>query len=178
LKYQKEWSENNKEKRRKTAREWARKDRLNNPEKYKLKNKSESVRNAKKKYYAKNKAKCNAAAVRRAKERIKTDECYRLQAILRSRIHGAFRYKLSKKAKKSFELLGCTAEEAKKYLEKQFKDDMTWDNHGIVWEIDHVKPISSFDLSKEPEQKKAFHYTNMQPLYKLENRIKGSRVMI
>ena len=43
---------------------------------------------------------------------------------------------------------------------------MTWENHGIIWEIDHIKPCVSFDLSLEEEQKKCFHYINLQPLFK------------
>ena len=49
---------------------------------------------------------------------------------------------------------------------------MAWDNYGTgqngkgtqEWQIDHIKPCASFDLSKESEQKKCFHYTNLQPL--------------
>lgn len=43
---------------------------------------------------------------------------------------------------------------------------MNWINQGTVWEVDHIKPCSLFDLSKENEQQKCFHYTNLQPLFK------------
>jgi hypothetical protein len=43
---------------------------------------------------------------------------------------------------------------------------MNWDNHKIIWEIDHIKPISLFNLTNLEEQKQCFHYTNMQPLFK------------
>jgi hypothetical protein len=43
---------------------------------------------------------------------------------------------------------------------------MNWDNHGIIWEIDHIKPCASFDLSDIEQQKQCFHYTNLQPLFK------------
>ena len=42
---------------------------------------------------------------------------------------------------------------------------MTWENHGKIWEIDHILPCASFDLTILEEQKKCFHYTNMQPLF-------------
>ena len=73
------------------------------------------------------------------------------------------------------ELVGCTIEELKIYLEKQFKEGMTWENRGIVWHIDHIKPISKFDLTNEEEQKKCFHYTNLQPLFAIDNLRKSNK---
>jgi hypothetical protein len=43
---------------------------------------------------------------------------------------------------------------------------MTWDNHGDVWEIDHIIGCINFDLTDIEQQKKCFHYTNLQPLFK------------
>ena len=43
---------------------------------------------------------------------------------------------------------------------------MTWDNHGEIWEIDHIIPCSKFNLTEEKQQKECFHYTNLQPLFK------------
>jgi hypothetical protein len=43
---------------------------------------------------------------------------------------------------------------------------MNWGNHGVTWEIDHIKACSNFDLTKLEEQKQCFHYTNLQPLFK------------
>lgn len=43
---------------------------------------------------------------------------------------------------------------------------MNWDNHGIIWEIDHIKPCVSFNLIDPEQQKQCFHYTNLQPLFK------------
>jgi len=52
---------------------------------------------------------------------------------------------------------------------------MSWGNYG-EWHIDHIKPISSFDLTNEYELKKAFHYSNTQPLLAKENLSKGNKV--
>jgi len=178
LETSKAWAKSNKEKVRLASREWARKDYAENPVKYEEYRKTDTVKKARKRYYYSHKEQCIQATVQRNKERVKTDSLYKLKCVLRARLHGAFRYNLSNKASKSFTLLGCTAKEAKQYLEKMFKSDMNWENHGELWEIDHIIPIASFDLSSETEQKKAFNFKNLQPLYKIENRKKGSRDVI
>ena len=62
--------------------------------------------------------------------------------------------------------LGCSINGFKKHIETQFKPEMNWENHGDIWELDHILPCSSFNLELEEEQKKCFHYTNHQPLFK------------
>jgi hypothetical protein len=52
---------------------------------------------------------------------------------------------------------------------------MSWNNHGSYWEIDHIKPCSSFDLTDIEQQKQCFHYTNLQPLTIYENRSKYNK---
>jgi hypothetical protein len=70
--------------------------------------------------------------------------------------------------------LGCTAHEACDHLESLFKDGMTWENYGRGgWEIDHVIPLAMFNLQDEDDRKRAFHYTNIQPLWAEENRKKN-----
>lgn len=70
-------------------------------------------------------------------------------------------------------LIGCTLKKAREHLEAQFQPGMTWLNQGD-WHIDHIKPCASFDLTKESEQKICFHYTNLQPLWALDNLKKGA----
>jgi DNA/RNA endonuclease G (NUC1) len=48
---------------------------------------------------------------------------------------------------------------------------MTWENYG-KWHIDHIKPCANFNLSNDDEQKLCFHYTNMQPLWAIDNQRK------
>src|SRR3990167_6408044 len=110
------------------------------------------------------------------RKKLDTDPDYRLRWLLRGRVSRAMTLQLADKAYKTIELLGCSIQEARQHLEKQFKNGMTWENHG-EWEIDHRIPIASFDLTKPEEQKKAFHYTNLQPLIKLENRTKSNKLM-
>jgi hypothetical protein len=71
--------------------------------------------------------------------------------------------------------LGCSITEYRQYLEKLFKPEMTWENYGIYWEIDHIKAISNFDLTNEEEILKAFCYLNTQPLSIKENRQKSNK---
>ena len=82
-----------------------------------------------------------------------------------------------KKTHRTEELLGCTIEECKTYLESLFKEGMSWNNHGLNgWHIDHIVPCSAFDLTKIEEQKKCFHYTNLQPLWAKDNLSKGDKL--
>jgi hypothetical protein len=111
------------------------------------------------------------------KNRRKVDPNYKLAMNLRSRIRSAVKSQFGDKAYKSIELLGCTIEEARQHLESKFQDGMTWENYGMFgWHIDHIKPVSSFDLTNPEEQKKCFHYTNLQPLWAEENLTKGARL--
>jgi hypothetical protein len=74
-------------------------------------------------------------------------------------------------------LIGCNFKDARGHIEKQFTKGMTWDNHGMHgWHIDHIIPIASFDLSKPEQQRRAFHYTNMQPLWAKENMQKSDKM--
>jgi len=70
-------------------------------------------------------------------------------------------------------LLGCSANEVKLYLESKFKLNMTWNNYGTCWDIDHIVSLASFDLSDSEQLKKACHHTNLQPLWKEEHRLKS-----
>ena len=103
------------------------------------------------------------------KKRMARDPLFRLQKRLRTRVKNAIRGKGSKSLKTA-ELLGCGLDEAIDYLKGLLKDGMTWDAvlDGRI-HIDHIVPCSSFDMTKIEEQKKCFHYTNLQPLWAIDN---------
>ena len=108
------------------------------------------------------------------RDRLKTDINFKLRKTIRARIRLAL--KNDKKRSKTLKLLGVNnIITAKKHLEKLFKPRMTWKNHG-KWHVDHIKPCSSFDLTKASEQRECFHYTNLQPLWASENLAKGSKI--
>jgi hypothetical protein len=81
------------------------------------------------------------------------------------------------KSKTTTKLLGCSIEHLKQHLEKQFNNGMSWLNYG-KWHIDHIKPCASFDLSKTKEQKKCFHYSNLQPLWAKDNLSKSDKIIL
>jgi hypothetical protein len=74
------------------------------------------------------------------------------------------------------EFTGCTLEELRSRVSSQFKPGMSWDNYGTVWHIDHILPCASFDLSKLEDQRRCFHFSNLQPLFAIENIQKGARI--
>ncbi len=76
----------------------------------------------------------------------------------------------------TLDLVGCTVNELKSHIEKQFEPWMTWENHGpLTWHIDHITPCVNFDLTLESEQKKCFHYSNLRPMAAKDNVSKGSK---
>jgi len=132
-------------------------------------------------YYKNNKNKVKAYhkkilpnILEQRRERYKNDINYKLTCNLRCRLYGAL--KRNSKSAKTMELIGCDIEFLKQYIENKFTNGMDWDNvlNGKI-HIDHIIPCSSFDLSKEEHQKICFHYTNLQPLWAIDNYKKGAR---
>lgn len=109
----------------------------------------------------------------RQRKRYAEDPHFRIRQNLTNRINGALKGK-TMKAETSMKLIGCTIQELKIHLESKFREGMAWENQGITgWHIDHVVPCNDFSLSDPEEQKRCFHYTNLQPLWWHENLKKG-----
>lgn len=111
----------------------------------------------------------------RSRRKRKDDLGFKLIGNLRSRIWIAV--KRQTKGSGTREILGCSIEFLRKHLESQFKEEMSWDNYGRggrKWQIDHIKPCASFDLTKPEDQRKCFHYSNLQPLWQKDNLEKRS----
>lgn len=73
-------------------------------------------------------------------------------------------------------LLGCSINEFVQHIENQFTDDMTWENYGTYWEIDHVIPLN-YGKPEPAEALKRLHYMNTQPMLKTTNRSKRSNIL-
>lgn len=110
------------------------------------------------------------------KKRILTDPVFKLKESLKTSIYIALRrYGYTKKSR-THEILGCSYEQLKQYLESKFESWMNWNNHGLYngtecygWDIDHITPLSS--AKTEDDIIKLNHYTNLQPLCSYVNRV-------
>jgi hypothetical protein len=124
-------------------------------------------------YDKKNRQKINE----RRKKRTKEDINYRLAIGLRSRLNAAI--KGNYKSGSAIKDLGCTIPELKLYLESLFQSGMSWENWGRghgKWNIDHIIPLSSFDLTDREQFLKANHYINLQPLWAIDNIKKSNKI--
>jgi len=106
-------------------------------------------------------------------KRYATDPLYRIQHLMRGRFKCAVK-KESRGRYSCLKLIGMQLKEYKIYLQGQFRDGMTWENQGVVWEIDHIRPCASFDLTDPAQQAECFAWHNTQPLLCNENRRKGA----
>ena len=144
-----EWYEKNKEHRKEYLKQW----RIDNIDKWKkLKRDYERNRKAR-------------------------DPLYKLISNFRTAIYQVLKESNVEKNKSYFDILGYTPEELIIHLEKQFKDDMTWDNYGI-WHVDHKLPITSFDIQEmgDEEFMKCWCLDNLQPMWGEENIRKSNKL--
>jgi hypothetical protein len=154
---------------------------LNNQEKVKIARKKhyeknqDEIKNKRKEYYDSNKEKvllCNSNYV---KKRIKGDVIFKLIINVRSRMSAYVNKNKIHKNNNTFNIVGITPIELKEYLEKKFQDGMCWENYGTYgWHIDHIVPLSI--AKTEEELYKLCHYTNLQPLWREENLLKGNKL--
>ena len=105
------------------------------------------------------------------RKRRREDPSFRITENCRRRIHSILKGKV--KSASSQKLIGCTWKYLKQWIESQMTDIMTFE----TIHIDHMMPLSSFDLSKAEEQRKASHYTNLQPMLPSEYMSKGNNII-
>jgi hypothetical protein len=152
------WTQANQEKRKQVARDWVRR----NPD-----------------YVRKNAKEWRDRNLERARKNQRNSYCSRAQhdvlfcitQRLRARIHAAL--KGSGKSKSTFDLLGATKEEVLKHLESQFLPGMSWENRS-EWHIDHIVPVGC--RKSEKHLHALFHYTNLRPLWGMDNQAKNAKI--
>lgn len=118
-------------------------------------------------YWAKNKTMLQPKRTEYMREKRASDEQFRIANNMRAILSRV----VSGKAKKTSKDFGATLEQIRCHIEGLFKDGMSWENYG-EWEIDHIKPVSSFDQTDLSQLNGCWHYLNIQPLWKQENRRK------
>lgn len=123
-----------------------------------------------KKYRLKNKDKINL----RSKLRRKNNPLEKVIIGLRNRLRKFIKSNKQIKNGTMIEILGCSKEFFKTYLENQFNSEMNWNNYGTYWHIDHIIPISNGKNIEELN--KLSHYTNLRPLEAKENMRKGNKI--
>ena len=135
----------------------------------------ECTSNKRKEYYRNNKEKTIKQTTSYQISRCKIDPKYKLEKNMRCRLYHALKNQKADKLYRTKELVSCSLEELKIYIENLFTHGMSWEKVGKEIHIDHIKPCCSFDLTKEEEQKKCFHFTNLQPLWAEDNLSKGGK---
>jgi hypothetical protein len=106
------------------------------------------------------------------KDRRDTDPNFKLNHYIGSRLHSSL--KGIQKNQTLTRYLGCSILSLHQHLENQFTEGMSWDNYG-KWHVDHIRPIASFDFTDESQIEECWHYTNLQPLWAIDNLKKSSK---
>ena len=107
----------------------------------------------------------------------KSDPNFRLKYALRSNLHSHIRrIENGVKSDRTLTYVGCSLNFLKSWFEFQFDQNMSWDNHGSYWHIDHIEPCSSFDLTDDDMLHDCYIWSNLRPVHSLENLSKGAKV--
>lgn len=109
------------------------------------------------------------------KKKRQEDVNFKIYSNMQTRIYSALR---DNKSERTMDLIGCDICFFKTWLENQFDEKMSWDNHGTYWHIDHVKPCSSYDMTNPNEVKECFNWKNVRPLNKTLNLRKNDKIDI
>lgn len=137
--------------------------------KYRRKHQPEINKN-RKRYVTRNRSRINDLFRKWKYKKYHSDPCFKIVALQRYRIWICIKRSQAIKKSKSMDLLGCTSEQLKKHLEVLWTEGMDWRNYGKYgWHVDHIKPLCSFDLTDKDQQKTAFHFTNLQPMWAEDN---------
>ena len=143
---------------------------LKNPEIKKERDKKYRLKN--KEFYKKWRLENKEHIRNHERNRYQTDVNFKLRKICRNRIRKAL--KGETKSVGTMELIGCTIDELRRHIESKFEPWMMWKNHGL-WDVEHIKAMSKFDLTDPEQQRACCHWSNLQPMEHIENLKKGAR---
>lgn len=108
----------------------------------------------------------------KSRERYKNDPQFFLMTRIRTRQRRALMFACANKYSNTLKSMGCSGPELVKHIESQFAEGMFWDNREL-WHIDHIFPLSRFDLTREDHQEVALHYSNLKPMWGEDNIVKS-----
>jgi hypothetical protein len=177
-KYRKEYYQKNKDKLLNQTKEWqeANKEKIKESKKKYYEENKERIKKVRKNYTENNPEKLKEYNKKYTKRKRQEDITYKLKGNLRNRLYHALKAQVASKSFSTLTYIGCSLEEYKKYIESLWLPGMSWENWTTDgWHIDHIVPLTSFNLLDEEELQKAFHYTNTQPLWAEDNLRKGNR---
>lgn len=160
------------------SKQWAKR----NPDKVRKYNRNFKNKHKDDKYYY-----STEYARKYRKARYAEDIDFRIRSLLRSRLNGVINRLFEKKSGSAVRSLGCTLIQFRAHLKSQFYKHpkkgviMSWDNYGKssgkpYWEIDHIIPLSRVDLENPNTLEQVCHYTNLQPLWKIDNVRKANKL--
>jgi hypothetical protein len=134
-----------------------------------VKNNKDKNKSYQKKYYNKNKSKINKRQSSYHNKRMSEDVIYRFSHLIKNMVRNSLNKKGYSKKSRTHEILGCSFEFFKNYIEQRFQEGMTWENRS-KWHLDHIVPVSFGKTEKEII--KLNHYTNLRPLWAEQNLVK------
>jgi hypothetical protein len=109
------------------------------------------------------------------RERVKKDENFKLARKYRGILQDHVKKGFEIKDERSIEIYSCESELIQLWFENLFTDEMSWENHGTLWHVDHIKPCCMFNLTNSDELKECFHWSNLRPSFIIENQRKNNK---
>ena len=109
------------------------------------------------------------------RKRRESDINFKLICNIRTRTNKTFKSQNVRKTNKTNDLLGCSTEFFRRWIIHQLFGDMTIENYGSTWQIEHCLSIASSNLLDENDLNNRFNWVNLRPMYSTENNLKGSK---
>lgn len=108
--------------------------------------------------------------------RYATDMNFKLERLYRSRVRLFIKGGIKSGNEKYTEMLGCSWDVLREWLESNFSPEMNWENYGTFWHVDHTMPCASFDFTDEASVRACFNWSNLAPMVGAENLSKGDKI--